>query len=76
MADAEAACGDDHAVDAPIDEQFEVGRLALRVVGGIAQQDRVAGRPRCILDRPDELREVRVLDVGDDQPEDLGRSGA
>ena len=70
---AEAAGRDDQAVDAPLDEQLEVAGFALRVVGGVAQQDRVALGAGGVLDRPDELREVRVLDVGDDQAEGLGR---
>ena len=71
---AQAAGRDDEAVDAPLDEQVEVAGFALRVVGGVAQQDRVALGPGGVLDRADQLREVRVLDVGDDQAERLGRA--
>ena len=60
------------AVDSSLDEQLEVAGFTLRVVGGITQEDRVALGPSGILDRPDELREIRVLDVGDDQAEGLG----
>ena len=72
VAAAEAAGRDDQAVDAALDEKLEVARLPFRVVGGVAQQDRVALGAGGVLDRPDELGEVRVLDVGDDQPERLG----
>jgi len=71
---AETAGRDDQPVDPALDEQVEVARLALRVVVGVAQQDRVALRPGGVLDRPDQLGEVRVLDVGDDQPERFGRA--
>ena len=73
VAGAQAAGRDDQAVDPPLDEQVEVAGLPLGIVGGVAQQDRVALGPGGVLDGTDELREVRVLDVGDDQPERLGR---
>jgi hypothetical protein len=67
VVNAETARSDDDTVDAPVDEQFEVGALAVGVVRGIAQEDRVAVVARRVLDGPHELREERVLDVGDDQ---------
>jgi hypothetical protein len=64
---AEAARRDHDPVDPAVDEQVEVAGLALRVVVGVAEQDRVAQLAGRVLDGPDELREERVLDIGDDQ---------
>ena len=71
---AQAARGDHDAVDPAVDEQLEIARLALRVVIGVAEQDRVAQLAGRVLDRTDELREERVLDVGDDEPDRPGRA--
>ena len=73
VAAAQAAGRDDQAVDAALDQEIEIARLPFGVVGGVAQQDRVALGASRVLDRPDELGEIRVLDVGDDQPKGLGR---
>ena len=59
MAAAEAAGGDHDAVDPAVDQQVEIAGLAFRIVGGVAQQDRVAQVPRGVLDGPDELRKER-----------------
>ncbi len=64
----------DQPVDPALDQQVEVRRLALRVLVGVAEEDRVALADRGVLDGLDELREVRVLDVGDDQSEGEGRA--
>ena len=52
LAAAQGARGDDDAVDPPLGEQLEVADLAFRVVGGVAQQDRVALGSSSVLDRP------------------------
>ena len=73
MANAQAAHGDHDAIDPPIDEQVEIRRLAIRIVGGVAQQKHEPVLPGDVLDSAHELREERVFDVGDDEPEGLGR---
>jgi hypothetical protein len=66
---ADPARGDDDAVDPPLGQQLEVGRLTLRVFGRVAQEDGVASLPGRVLGRSNELRVERVGDVGDDETE-------
>ncbi len=61
--------GDDQPVDSAIDHQVEVVHRAMLVVRRAAQDDRVVQAASRRVRRLDELREERVLDVGDDQAE-------
>ena len=74
MTAAQAAGGDHDSVNPPIHQQVEITRFAFRIVGRVAEEDRVTEVPRRVLDGPDELRKERILDVRDDQPERSSRS--
>ena len=63
------ARGDDHAVDAAVDHEVEVVHRPVLVVGGAPEQDGIAEGAGRDVGRLDELREERVLDVGDDEAE-------
>ena len=64
--------GDDHAEDALVDQRLEVRALLLRGLVGVADEHAVAGVEGLVLDRADQLAEVRVLDVRDDDADHGG----
>src|SRR5690606_32039982 len=61
---------DDHAVGLVARQHLRVALLPLRLVLGVAEQDRVATRLRGVLRTLEDLREERVADVRD---RDLGQ---
>ena len=63
---------DDHAENALVDQRLEVRALLLRGLVGVADQHAVAGFEGLVLDRADQLAEVRVLDVGHDDADGGG----
>jgi len=68
----QAACRDNHAVDAPLEEQVQVGDLAFRVLGRVAEDDGGSHPLGGILRTADDLRVERVVDVGHDESERPG----
>ena len=52
-------------------KHLEVRPLLVRSLVRVAEQHAVASLVRLVLDDPDRLAEVRVLDVGDDDPDHL-----
>jgi hypothetical protein len=74
-----AAGADGHEDDArhPLGAQdLEVGTLACRVLVGVREQQRVAGRPQHGVDAAHHLGEERVLQVRDDDADGLAGAGA
>ena len=63
-----AAGSHDDPIDAAFEEQVDVGELAARIVGRVAQQDRESTLMGCILHRADDFGKVRILDIGHQQP--------
>src|SRR5450759_4325110 len=68
----QAACRDNHAVDAPLEEEVQVGDLAFRILGRVAEDDRGTHPLGGILRAADDLRVERVVDVRHDEPERPG----
>src|SRR5450756_1376444 len=59
----QAACRDNHAVDAPLEEQVQVGDLTFRVLGRVAEDDGGSHLLGGILRTADDLRVERVVDA-------------
>ena len=62
----------DEPVDLAGPHRLDVVALALRVVVGVRDQRRVAGRAQPVLDPADDRRKERVLDVGDQDADRVG----
>ena len=63
---------DDEPVHAALEEEVEVGELALRVIGRVPEHDAIAAGVRLVLDGADDEREERIGDVRHQQAERPG----
>ena len=70
----EGRAGDDEAIHLALGEHLERLDLALRIAAAVREQDGVAALAGGVLDGAHDLREVGVLDVGDDEADGAGRA--
>jgi len=64
MARPDPARGHDDPIHSAFEQQVDVGELALRLIGRVAQEQGETVLVGSVLDGTHDLREVRILDIG------------